>query len=119
MSYDFESHLPEDLDVTQLYRIQFYSLIMVDGDVRSAWYSATTCRGLYQNSENWDRLKGEFNSDNWICPDVKNITVHNNPELYRDGDGQSFFMVVNNCTDAVNIDQKYGLSTYADTVCAS
>ena len=49
----------------------------------------------------------------WVCPDVANITLMNNPSLYTAGDGTEFIMVVNDCETAIQIDAANSLSTYA------
>ena len=59
----------------------------------------------------------EFINDAWICPDVADITIENNPPLYQAGNGYSFVLVVNTCPEAENIDSIHGLSTYATSGC--
>ena len=43
-------------------------------------------------------LNDEFSGVDWICPDVSNFKVNNNPWLYDYGAGTNFVMVVNTCT---------------------
>ena len=54
----------------------------------------------------------EFKHDFYICPDIPEIEVHNNPSTFVQGYGVNFNLVINSCSDAQHIDEKYGLSTY-------
>lgn len=60
-------------------------------------------------------LINEFDQDWWICPDVKNITVLNNPALFDTGNGTDFYLTVTDCATAVQNDIKFGLTTYVDS----
>ena len=62
-------------------------------------------------------MESEFSDGNWICPDIKNFTINNEPELYKKGDGTSLNFVVNSCENATRIDKKNGLSSYTNTWC--
>ena len=61
------------------------------------WRKAVPCYDLFNSAEVFEE---EFNKDGnytWYCPDVKNITLNNDPYLYDYGKGRSFVMVVNSC----------------------
>ena len=53
----------------------------------------------------------------FICPKVSSFVLENNPDLYEVGNGQSFNLVVNTCSQATQIDQDKGLETYSDEEC--
>ena len=89
---------------------------MVDGVISVKWHSAGRCADMYPDLAEYN---GEFYSPNWICPEVDTISVENNPPLYQYRDGQSFVLVVNNCTDAEKLDTDEGLSTYTTASCAT
>lgn len=57
----------------------------------------------------------EFALDDWICPDVNEISVRNNPTLYPAVGGAEFVLVVNTCEKALAIDSKYSLKSYTDS----
>ena len=58
-------------------------------------------------------------TDAWVCPDVDEITILNYPSLYQDGSGKSFYVTINDCNKAVEIDEKFGLQSYSDVECAT
>ena len=65
--------------------------------------TAKLCKELYK--DNLDTvMESEFSDGNRICPDIKNFTIINEPELYKKGDGTSLNFVVNSCTNATSID---------------
>ena len=62
-------------------------------------------------------IKDEFDTSGqyiWLCPNVPNITVNNNPFLYDYGKGRNFVMVVNLCSTAKKVEQENGLKSYSD-----
>ena len=102
-------------DIEPYYRIQFYSQILDDQNYSKKWYSSKLCKDFYQAPYeiNGVSIKDEIVMSQWVCPDVANITLMNNPSLYTEGDGTEFIMVVNDCETAKSIDAEHSLSTYA------
>ena len=43
----------------------------------------------------------------------------NSPLTFTEGDGIAFYMIVNDCVTASQIDQANGLTTYTDSECLS
>ena len=66
----------------------------------------------------YPELKKEFpDNERWICPNVEEYTLLNNPFLFA---GANFVMVVNACNVATEIDEKFNITSYAgDTSCSS
>ena len=66
----------------------------------------------------YPELEKEFpESERWICPNVEEYSLLNNPFLFA---GNNFVMVVNACNVAVEIDAKNNVTSYAgDTSCSS
>lgn len=103
------------------YRIQFYSLVREGNteNLTQQWHSAVFCDQFYKAPHivNGVDISIELASQDWICPDVTDITVLNNPTLYTSGNGIEFVMIVNDCESATSIDSKHSLSTYATKAC--
>ena len=83
------------------------------------WHSSVFCDQFYEAPHivNGVDISEEIASQDWICPDVTDITVLNNPTLYTSGSGIEFVMVVNDCETATSIDDKYSVTTYATKAC--
>ena len=80
---------------------------MVDGISTVKWHNAQFC-----NLQEALKDDTEVKSDSWICPDVQNIEVYNNPLTYRSNNGTSFNLVVQTCFDAKRIDEANGFISY-------
>ena len=98
---------------------------MIDGVLNNTWVSAKYCTDLISNSSfDYDVILEQINSElnnktsGWICPDVENITVTNNPSVFAAGNGTEFVMVVNSCKQAMEIDGNFTLSSYTNETCA-
>ena len=59
-------------------------------------------------------IADEFADGNWICPDIDQFQILNDPWLYKFSNGTNFVMVVNTCQDAKVNDKDHNLQTYAD-----
>ena len=59
----------------------------------------------------------EFSQGTWICPDVSEITIYNNPFLFENG--RNFVMVINDCPTAVAQDIESGITSYTNAQCAT
>ena len=65
-----------------------------------------------------DLIQQEFDPDwNWICPDVKSITLNKDVFKLKSSEATSFVMVVNKCSDAKSIDEANGLISYTTAEC--
>ena len=128
-----ENHLDGDadvdLDVDTIARIQFYTYTLTDynkesGDenIQREFVGAVPCSEKYKDSDS-NTIQIEFGGDTtpnrWICPDVEDIKVDNDPFLFTYGTAASFVMVVNDCETAVKIDKAQGLTSYSTVECAS
>ena len=92
---EFEEALEiTDEDPDDYLRIMFFSNNLYDSVQSTTWYSTKKCKDVYVDDTS------EIGYNNWICPDVANITLHNNPVQYRTGNGQSFNLVVKTCKEA-------------------
>jgi len=70
------------------------------------------------NNDETPQFAVEFEDDSWVCPDIESITVNNNPSLFTTGNGTSFYLIVNTCAQAIDIDTKYNLtSTHSSNSC--
>ena len=87
------------------------------------WYPAVKCRDLFADQIEQEQQPGfegkmfftdEFDStsNQWICPNVTEIKLWNDPVNYQQG--LNFMMVVNSCENAQKIDKEEGLVSYAD-----
>ena len=88
---------------------------MRDGtnDYSKNWVPSIRCKEKYKDKMLEDYLMAlEFDSDDWICPDVEHIDIFNYPSLFEAGQGISFNMVINTCKAAVDVDEKNGLVSY-------
>ena len=90
----FENENEKNVD--DYLRIMFLSYEMTDGTVVEKWYGSKPCNEIYQNET-------EVSDSKWICPDVDNIEVLNNPNIYKKRNGNSFSLVVVECTTAKEI----------------
>ena len=59
-------------------------------------------------------MNTEFAGNQWICPDIDEFSVNNNPYLYKYGKGTNLVMVVNDCAYAKTMDSANNLVSYAD-----
>ena len=74
------------------------------------------CKDIYADRMSETFFQNEFSTGDWICPDVANITIFNNPFLFETG--RNFVMVINDCPTAVAKDAESGLTSYTDAECA-
>ena len=71
---------------------------MTNDTIAHKWYGATSCTQKYgTQAEEGGSLYNEFGGGNWICPDIEDFELENNPALYTTGNGTSLVMVVNTC----------------------
>ena len=105
----------QDIDIDQYFRIQFYQLEMTNGtEFKVDWVNAAKCKKMNYDLEG--PLITSEEEENYVCPNVTSIDLLNYPPLYQLGNGTSFYMVVNNCTQAKQIEDTYGLTPYNDNV---
>ena len=100
-------------------RVQFFTQVQIDGvDTQDHdWHSTVRCSEYYNATTTHDwAIQNEFDNQDWICPKMDNFTIHNDPQLYRHGNGKSFTMVINECNVAVAKDKEKGLDSYAKDV---
>ena len=80
------------------------------------WHPAIRCNEFYKEYMEYDRiLASEFMQDDWICPNVSDISILNYPNLYNGGKGKSFNMIVNTCVEAARINKDNNLTDYNTT----
>jgi len=106
------------IDVETLGRIQFYQAVRDDKDtINFNFVNAVRCLDLYATeiTESTFYME-EFGDKAWICPNLRNIDVLNNPFLFSKG--RNFVMVVNDCEVAAATDAEKGLKPYTDKGCA-
>ena len=103
----------------ELVRVQFQQFISekADGNIDMNIFPAIKCNELYasQIASNDDFYATEFADDAWICPDVKEIEIYNNPFLFDTG--ANFVMTVNDCTVATEYEKKQGVASYSSATC--
>lgn len=76
------------IEPESLARVQFYSTSKAgeDADWVYTFYDAVQCSDFYASQIETDPFfANEFSGEGWICPDVKDITVLNNPFLFDFG----------------------------------
>lgn len=91
------------VDIDTLTRVQFFATEKLsDHDhLHTQWYEGIRCSELYAEEMKVDKFfADEFKDPTWICPNVRNITIYNNPFLFSTG--QNFVAVINNCNVAVS-----------------
>ena len=71
--------------------------------ITTQWYNGVSCHDLYEESLGTKFVIEHFSED-WICPDVANITLNNDVSTITLTESQSFGVVVNDCTTAKEID---------------
>ena len=76
---------------------------MTDGEYSTQWVNTQKCSRRYVGILPDKDLIREY-TDAWVCPDVDEITILNYPSLYQDGSGKSFYVTINDCNKAVEID---------------
>mmetsp|Transcript_11659 Transcript_11659/g.15809 ORF Transcript_11659/g.15809 Transcript_11659/m.15809 type:complete len:112 (+) Transcript_11659:364-699(+) len=83
------------------------------------WYESVRCKDLYAEKiaglPDDSAFKREFSKSEWICPKVDEISVRNDPTVYATGAGSAFEMIINKCSDALQIDVEHGLTSYETT----
>mmetsp|Transcript_5657 Transcript_5657/g.7573 ORF Transcript_5657/g.7573 Transcript_5657/m.7573 type:complete len:207 (+) Transcript_5657:109-729(+) len=115
------SDLPyDDFKFEELYQVQYYQRYRTANKTNEfVWLNTALCKDIYadQIADN-PQLDSEFGND-WVCPDVSNINLLNSPTLFKAGEGAELFMIVNKCSIAADVNERQGLTTYADkdTVC--
>lgn len=85
-------------DVDSVARVSFYSASkQLGGSTQYKFFPAARCKDIYaaEISAGNDFYTEEFGDGNWICPDVRQITIQNNPFIFDSG--SNFNMVVNDC----------------------
>ena len=93
--------LPNNID--SLVRIQFYSLKRAANEqITTTWHDAVYCHDLYINNTNYNLMNNEFNGlFNYVCPNITEISIDNDPFSMSGYNGTSFGMVVHDCSVAV------------------
>ena len=95
---DVADSLPIGYSSQDLFRVQFYSRIQVNGTESIKWHSTVKCNEMYKDIiANDAEISKELSSNHWVCPLVDTISIHNDPATYNSGDGISFNMIVNTC----------------------
>ena len=84
--------------------------------ITTTWHNAVSCNDLYKDSFG-EQFVSESFTEFWLCPDVANVTLNNDVTTITLAPSQSFGMVVNDCTTAKEIDEKYNLVPYTDVDC--
>lgn len=129
-------NLTEDsADPETLARVQFYVWTLAEENTNihnpkmtSNFVPAVRCQDYYAdkidpNSESYSpTIEREFKDPNWICPNVTDFYLLNNPLMLHTVGGTNFVMVVNPCNKALQMDQTMidrGLSdvSYSDKTC--
>ena len=64
-------------------------------------------------ASNIHNIATEFGED-WVCADIDEFQLQNDPATYRSNYGESFNMVINRCDVAKQIEADNGLSSYAE-----
>ena len=108
-----------ELTPEQLVRVQFQQAYLEDGGkVKYRYFPVIKCNQLYAREiEESEFFKTEFSNDSWLCPNVSEIEIFNNPFLFEDG--SNFVVVINDCTIATEIDKAQGIESYSDAQCKS
>ena len=111
----------KDIDIDKYFRIQFYQLEMTNGsEFKANWVNSAKCKEMAMYKHLEDELITSEEKVDYVCPDVENITLLNYPPLYQNGNGTSFSMVVNTCTQAKQIEYENELTPYNNrTECAN
>ena len=93
-----------DLTAEELVRVQFQQAYKApDGGIKYRYFPAIQCNQLYAREiEESDFFRTEFSNDGWLCPNVPEIEIFNNPFLFEDG--SNFVAIINDCTIATGID---------------
>jgi len=105
-------------DADTVARIGFYAANRTSStSIDFHFFPAARCKDIYapEIESGSDFYQEEFSAGGWICPDIRNITVFNNPFIFDSG--TNFVMVVNDCTVAVESDLKHNLTSYANSEC--
>ena len=114
----YETDASEWIDTAA--RIQFYSIQKdSQGVLTTTWLNAKNCADVYPYYYENSILEEEFGDFVWVCPDVQNFTLNNDVFGMSAVNSTSFGMVVNICSDATYIDDKYGLASYTKAECNS
>ena len=104
-----------DHDVTawEVARIGFYRTRRNENDFSFTFLPAARCSDIYAEEIETDEFfRTEFSNPDWICPDLGQINIYNNPFLFDHG--QNFIMVVNECPVAVAAELEDGITPYTD-----
>ena len=101
-------------DVDKLARIQFYTTERYSQtNFTFKFLPAARCKDIYAEEISFVKFyEEEFSDPDWICPDLRQIDIFNNPFLFDKG--QNFVMVVNDCPTAVRTNSLYNLTSYSD-----
>ena len=90
----------EDLDVDSLARVQFFATTnSPEEGLKTTFLPVGFCKDIYADRMDEAFFENEFSQGEWICPDISEITIFNNPFLFENG--RNFVMVVNDCPTAV------------------
>lgn len=120
------SPFPEGDHIDNYFRIQYYQLDYspeTGNDI--TWANTTACTNYasdaYPSSAEYiDAQFGNLSSEGssiWVCPDVEELQVYNNPSLDPQSDGRSFVMVINTCSQAKKIEIDHNLTSYSNEPC--
>ena len=97
----------EQIDPESVARIQFFSTERNDdtNTWKEVWYESIRCNQLFakQISKGEKFYVNEFSNDAWICPNISEINLLNNPFLFPTG--KNFVAIVNDCDIATGIDE--------------
>ena len=92
----------------------FFSRVLIDGEETIEWHDAIRCRDKYKDriDRKQDGIDDEFRSDYWICPDIDEIALQNNPATYQTGNGQNFNLMITSCGEAKRLEEEKGKKSY-------
>jgi len=116
VEYDAPANVTKGgVNVDDYFRVQFFIRNMTAGrdTVDVTWLNTVRCRDFYKD-KNIDSYDAEFMSDFWVCPDIENFVIQNNPSTYVLRAGSSLNMVINKCKKAEAVAKLHKLSTYND-----
>lgn len=109
-----KSVLPEGTTLDDYFRVMFFSRVLIEGKETIEWHDAIRCRDKYKDriDRKQDGIDDEFRSDYWICPDIDEIALQNNPATYQTGNGQNFNLIITSCGEAKRLEEVKGKKSY-------
>ena len=93
-------------------------MVMVNGQLSTKWFNSVSCSQRYKDIDTLNDISIEFTSG-WVCPDVSEIELDNNPVVFTAGNGTSFVFVANKCDIAKQIETENKLQPFNEDECAS